>query len=249
MHQNNDFLVRCSELGNIMAKSSGLTKIEAKKLDDLITKQSNSKERYKLEDKRDFKPQFDLSKGAMSFVENKVKNKLLEIDIDFDSNQMLKGTEEEDESIKLFNSVKFKSYKKNIVRISNQWITGECDIDDDKESLIIDIKSSFTKLTFPLMPKDCKNKLYEWQLRGYMMLYDRNNATLAYCLVNTPDHLIPPNDDFNLHNVDDIDPFLRVTTLSFTRDLELEEQIKYKVSECRKYYNHYLNLVLSKNQG
>lgn len=248
MQQNNDFIVRCSALGNIMAKSSGLTKIEAKKLDNLIAKGSNSKERYKLEAKRDFKPDFDLSKGAMTYVENRVKNKLLDIDVEFDTPQTLKGTEEEDESISLFNSVMFKSYKKNIVRITNKWITGECDIDDDKESLIIDIKSSFTKVTFPLMPKDCKNNLYEWQLRGYMMLYNRDNAALAYCLVNTPDHLIPPDDDFNLHNVDDIDPFLRVTTLSFTRDLEKEELIKYKVEECRKYYNHYMDLVLNKNQ-
>ena len=31
---------------------------------------------------------------------------------------------------------------------------------------------------------------YEWQMRGYMMLWDCDTAIVDYCLVDTPEHLI-----------------------------------------------------------
>ena len=242
-----ELLIRCSELGNIMTKSSGLTESEIKELEQLIQKDSKSKKRYNLEKKRDFKPEFDISKGAKTLIENKVKNLLLEIDVDFNTNETEKGTRQEDDSIKVYNAVTFNTYKKNVIRMYNEWITGECDIHDDKRSLIIDIKSSFSKATFPMMPEEGKKTLYEWQLRGYMMLYDCEYSQLAYVLVSTDDDLIPAKDDPNLHYVDDIDPFLLVTTIDYDRDLQKEELIKYKVEECRRYYNHYIDLVLKKN--
>ena len=81
------------------------------------------------------------------------------------------------------------------------------------------------------------------------MLYDVDAAQLAYCLVDTPEHLIPDwEEDIDKYFVSHIDARLRVTTLDFERDKELEEQIKYKIAECKRYYNWYHEQFLNKNQ-
>ena len=40
---------------------------------------------------------------------------------------------------------------------------------------------------------------------------------------------------------------LLVTVLKFERDIELEEKIKYKVGECRRFANYYAAQILNKN--
>ena len=69
-----------------------------------------------------------------------------------------------------------------------------------------------------------------------MMLWDLDQAQIAYCLVSTPDHLIG-YEDKALHQVDHIAPELRVTLVSYQRDKTLEDKIKLKVDEARKYYD------------
>jgi hypothetical protein len=129
--------------------------------------------------------------------------------------------------------VLFTDYKKNTERKTNDWLTGEADIVADK---IIDIKSSWSLTTFPCLASEGENKTYEWQLRAYMMLWDLDSAQIAYCLVNTPDHLVG-FEDKALHQIEHIAPELRVTLLNYKRDLALEDKIKFKVDEARKYYD------------
>lgn len=241
-----EFKVRCSSLGCIMPKSSGLTPTEAEKLRVYIEKGSKSKDREKLEKKRDYKPKFDLSKGAKTFVENQYKEHLFIGSDNFvpnlDTKATLKGNECEDDSIELYNEVFFRNYKKLDAtegRITKDGITGCCDIDDKGDDLIIDIKSSYTYESFPMQPSDINSSLYEWQLRGYMMLYNRQHARLAYCLVETPDHLIPDWEDARKHDVSNVEPRLRVTVVDFERDMELEKEIMYKIAECQRYYKWY----------
>ena len=78
------------------------------------------------------------------------------------------------------------------------------------------------------------------------MLYDKPKAELAYCMVSTPDYLLKDWDNYKIHKVDKFDPFLRVTTISFERDVEKEELIKERVIECGKFYNEYRDSILNK---
>ena len=185
-----------------------------------------------------------LSKGAKTYIKELVVQDLFNFKTILDSKYLDKGIEVEDTSIDLYNEVKSTLYLKNTDRLTNDWITGECDINTGDK--IIDIKSSWSLETFPASPSDIDSKLYEWQLRGYMMLYNVDKAELAYCMVNTPPHLLKDWDYYKIHIVDTIDPTLRLTTIGFDRDLELEEKIKEKVEACGEFYEEYKNEILNK---
>ena len=161
-----------------------------------------------------------------------------------DSKYLTKGIDLEDTSIDLYNEVYSTLYLKNEERLSNDFITGECDI--NAEDTIIDIKTSWSLETFPATPSDINNKDYEWQLRGYMWLYDKPKAELAYCMVNTPDSLLKEWDNRDIHKVDKWDAVLRVTKISFERDEEKEALIEQRVKDCREFYENYKQEILNK---
>jgi hypothetical protein len=157
-----------------------------------------------------------------------------------------KGIEVEDKSIELLSLVKFAQYTKNKVRLHNDFLTGECDINDEKNDEIIDIKSSWSLETFPALPSDINIKDYEMQLRGYMMLYERSKASVCYCMVSTPEGLTMYENKL-LHEVDHIDPFARVTMLSIERDLEIEKQIEERCKLAIDFYYDYIRQLSNKN--
>jgi hypothetical protein len=175
-----------------------------------------------------------LSVGAKTAITKQAKEYVYGYDEKFSSKYTEKGLLCEDRSIELLNSVLFTDFKKNTERKTNDWLTGEADIVTDKA--IIDIKTSWSLATFPCLALEGENKTYEWQLRAYMMLWDLDQANIAYCLVNTPEHLVG-YEDKALHQVEHIAPELRVTLLNYTRDKTLEDKIKFKVDEARKYYD------------
>jgi hypothetical protein len=185
-----------------------------------------------------------LSAGCKTYIKELVKEDLFGYKSTIDSKYLTKGIDMEDTSIDLYNEVHGTLYLKNTERLSNEFITGECDI--NAEDKIIDIKSSWSLETFPASPDDVNNKDYEWQLRGYMMLYNKPKAELAYCMVNTPDYLLKDWDNWDIHKVDKHDPFLRVTCISFERDTEKEELIAQRVKDCREFYNEYKDSILNK---
>lgn len=174
-----------------------------------------------------------LSVGAKTAITKQAKEFVYGYDERFSSKYTEKGLLVEDSSIELLNSVLFSDFKKNTERKTNEWITGEADIVADR---IIDIKSSWSLATFPCLAAEGESKGYEWQLRAYMMLWDLDSAQIAYCLVNTPDHLVG-FEDKALHQVEHIAPELRVTLLNYKRDKALEDKIKFKVDEARKFYD------------
>ncbi len=185
-----------------------------------------------------------LSAGCKTYIKELVKEDLFGYKSTIDSKYLTKGIDMEDTSIDLYNEVHGTLYLKNTERLSNEFITGECDI--NAEDKIIDIKSSWSLETFPASPDDVNNKDYEWQLRAYMWLYDKPKAELAYCMVSTPDYLLKEWDNLDIHKVDKHDPFLRVTTISFERDREKERQIMDRVIECGKFYIEYRDSILNK---
>ena len=175
-----------------------------------------------------------LSVGAKTAITKQAKEYVYGYDETFSSKYTEKGLLCEDRSIELLNSVLFTDYKKNAERKTNDWLTGEADLVTPNQ--IIDIKTSWSLSTFPCLASEGENKTYEWQLRAYMMLWDLDQAQIAYCLVSTPDHLIG-YENKALHQVDHIAPELRVTLVGYQRDRTLEDKIKFKVDEARKYYD------------
>jgi len=185
-----------------------------------------------------------LSAGCKTYIKELVKEDLFNYKSTIDSKYLTKGIDMEDTSIDLYNEVHGTLYLKNTERLSNEFITGECDI--NSEDKIIDIKSSWSLETFPPSPEDINNKDYEWQLRAYMWLYNKPKAELAYCMVSTPDYLLKDWDNLDIHKVDKHDPFLRVTCISFERDRDKEQEIMERVIECGKFYNEYRDSILNK---
>jgi hypothetical protein len=84
-----------------------------------------------------------LSKTCKSEIESLVKQKLYGYNTYISSKYLSKGIQLEDKSIELYNEVFFTNHIKNETRLSNDWITGECDINAD--DLIIDIKTSWSE--------------------------------------------------------------------------------------------------------
>jgi hypothetical protein len=197
-----------------------MLKIRASSLAEIMTDQKGKDE--------------TLSVGAKSAITKQAKEFVYGYDETFFSKYTEKGLLCEDQSIELLNSVFFTNYKKNAERKTNDWITGEADIVAPDQ--IIDIKSSWSLATFPALSSQGEDKTYEWQLRAYMWLWDLDYAHIAYCLVNTPEHLVG-FEDKKLHQVEHINPELRVTVVKYVRDKALEDKIKFKVDEARKYYD------------
>ncbi len=188
----------------------------------------------------------DLSVGAMTYCRQLAKEAVYQYRASPSSKEMEKGTICEEQSIELYNEVFFTNLTKNPQRKKNEWLIGECDLDTG--SKIIDIKTSWSLATFPAVKSDAHDSAYEWQGRGYMMLWDRPLFELAFCMVSTPLELIGWEDE-EAHLVDHIDPALRVTTLEYARDMEKESLIKIKVEAARAYINKIFDEIATDHGG
>jgi hypothetical protein len=189
-----------------------------------------------------------LTEGAKTYISELVKKEVYEYKTLIDNKYLNKGITCEDDSIDLYNEVHFTKYEKNTVRLYNKYIQGECDINAPNK--VIDIKTSWDKSTFPAIEqeaiKQVKKAGYEWQLRGYMWLYNKPFAEIAYCLVETPDNLLEWENNLTLHHVDDILPELRITKVKFNREEEKENLIEAKVIEARRYAKWYFEQIRKK---
>lgn len=174
----------------------------------------------------------------------------------------IKGTLVEEDSMTLFSRVTKRYYVKNEESMANDYIKGTPDIItslDVKDMEIIDIKSSWDIFTFMRAKyKNELNKMYYWQLQGYMFLTGAKKARLAYCLVNTPDQLIEDEKRFLWYKMgqpdkespvwsdacleidrnciyDDIPMQERLHQISFERNDADIEKLYTKVLACRKW--------------
>ena len=177
-----------------------------------------------------------LSETAKSYVRELVSQDVFGVDFEIDSKAIRKGIECEPDSIDLFNRVFGRDLKKNDERRTDEFLTGESDLPDVDE--VVDIKTAWSVATFPLCRDDVTDaqlKLYDWQLVGYMRLWNKPRARLAYCLVDTPERLIG-YEPIPLHAVSHIPDHLRVTSWVLHRDAAKEALMIEKIKAARAYY-------------
>lgn len=181
------------------------------------------------------KAEGELSVGAKTYIRELAQQAIFGIEFEFSNKETDKGLEVEQDSIDLLNRVRGLSLAKNAERRENGYITGECDLYDAERRRGHDLKSSWSAKTFPGWVKDCEDKLYEWQMRGYMMLWDADEWEVNYALVDTPERLIG-YEPLQMHVVSHIPEHMRLTTWSLKRDAEKEALIVRKVQAAQIYY-------------
>lgn len=175
-----------------------------------------------------------LSVGAKTYLRELAMQEILDLEFEFSSKETEKGQLVEPESIALLNRVRGLSLAKNAERRSNGWITGECDLFDAPRKRGHDLKSSWSAKTFPGWLADCTDSLYEWQMRGYMWLWDADEWEVNYALVDTPEHLIR-FEPLQLHLVSHLPDHMRLTTWPIERDREKEALMQERVEAAREY--------------
>jgi len=177
-----------------------------------------------------------LSVGAKTYVRQLAAQEIFGVDFEVSSKQMEKGILVEQDSIDLLNSVRQLFLSKNTERRENEFITGECDLFDEFNSRGHDIKSSWSVATFPIAVIDCEDKIYEWQMRGYMWLWNAEEWEVNYALVDTPERLIG-YEPMQMHIVSHIPKNMRITTWKVKRCHEKEKAIAEKVAHARSYFD------------
>lgn len=179
-----------------------------------------------------------LSVGAKTHIREVLAQDIFGVQFEISERKLEKGIEVEPESLALLNRVRGLKLVRNAERRKNEWITGEADIFDAAPRIGHDLKSAWSVATMPICVEDIagsQRALYEWQMRGYMMLWDAEEWHVDYCLVDTPERLIG-YEPLTMHVVSHIPEHLRVTSWVIKRDRAAELAIIKKVKHARAYY-------------
>lgn len=270
----NEILFRCSSLGHIMTEPQGKSNLEkyteAKaNADKNYVKYSEAKNKETKSAKNDFarwqkyesiqfglfeiKDEIQISESCLTHLAD------LYTAIKFDRRREIvnkyfeKGNFCEEGSITTYSRFKKTSFIKNEAFFKNEFICGTPDIIKDGE--VVDIKTSWDLITLNRnLVKDLID-MYKYQVLGYMALTGAKKGKVAYCLVNTPQHLIdaeksklkyrlPENeleagyaeiDRLSLY--DDIEIKDKVIEFNVVYDPDLIERIYERVKSCRQYIN------------
>lgn len=191
----NDIYFRCSSNGHLMADGDGVTAKQLELINEFESRPKltdKQKDEYnRLIEKRD-NPALpdgviihlvDIFASAKYGRREEITSKFLE-----------KGHACEEDNITLLSRVNKLIYKKNNVRLTNEYVTGEPDLfigeDITNATETIDTKTSWSLHTF-LRSKHAKLKsIYYWQGVGYMWLTGALKHTVSYGLVNGTDTAI-----------------------------------------------------------
>ena len=153
-----------------------------------------------------------------------------------------KGNLLEDLAIQMSGKMRLRNYQKHVGRVENELITGECDVLDLKNKLIIDTKCTWDIGTHPFFADEAMEKVkkagYDVQMQAYMWLYDCEVANVDFWLFPCPPELLKDWDDIDqlVHLVEKIDIRERKTTVVIERDEAIIQKIKDKVPHCQEYY-------------
>jgi hypothetical protein len=132
-----------------------------------------------------------LSTGGVSFLDEIFQDFALGRYDQIFNNYMEKGVLNEEDSAAIYTRVTgdlLVTAKDN--RKYNDWISGKYDGIVKKE-LVVDIKSSYERKTFPLTKTEANvDKIYFWQLTAYMWLTGMKKSRLAYVLTDSPPHIV-----------------------------------------------------------
>jgi hypothetical protein len=195
-----------------------------------------------------------LSKTTMSALDDIYIREVWGRDKDISSKYLDKGNYTEEDSIDLLYKKYGKLFIKNKEHLSNDFITGTPDIIDDE---IYDLKSSWDIWTF--RASDGSNKDYFWQGLGYMWLTKRLKFRLAYCLNDTPEHLVvgeqkravygagqDPESIEGMETMEKVEKNLifkdipwekRIKVFEYDFNADLVEQLKTRIMDAREYLN------------
>ena len=153
-----------------------------------------------------------------------------------------KGNLLEDLAIEMSGKMRLRNYQKHVGRVENELITGECDVLDLKNKLIIDTKCTWDIGTHPFFQDEAEEKAkkagYDWQMQGYMWLYDCDQAYIDFWLFPCPVELTNNWDDRDqlIDLVERIDIRERLTTVVYQRDESMIQKIKDKIPHAQAYY-------------
>ena len=153
-----------------------------------------------------------------------------------------KGNLLEDLAIEMSGKMRLRNYQKHVGRVENELITGECDVLDLKNKLIIDTKCTWDIGTHPFFADEAMEKVkkagYDVQMQAYMWLYGCDVANIDFWLFPCPPELLNGWDDIDqlVHLVEKIDIRERKTTVVIARDEAIIQKIKDKVPHCQEYY-------------
>ena len=153
-----------------------------------------------------------------------------------------KGNLLEDLAIEMSGKMRLRNYQKHVGRVENELITGECDVLDLKNKLIIDTKCTWDIGTHPFFADEAMEKVkkagYDVQMQAYMWLYGCDVANIDFWLFPCPPELLKDWDDIDqlVHLVEKIDIRERKTTVVIERDEAIIQKIKDKVQHCQEYY-------------
>ena len=153
-----------------------------------------------------------------------------------------KGNLLEDLAIEMSGKMRLRNYQKHVGRVQNELITGECDVLDLKNKLIIDTKCTWDIGTHPFFADEAMEKVkkagYDVQMQAYMWLYGCDVANIDFWLFPCPPELLNGWDDIDqlVHLVEKIDIRDRKTTVTIERDEAVIQKIKDKVPHCQEYY-------------
>lgn len=153
-----------------------------------------------------------------------------------------KGNLLEDLAIEMSGKMRLRNYQKHVGRVENELITGECDVLDLKNKLIIDTKCTWDIGTHPFFADEAMEKVkkagYDVQMQAYMWLYGCDVANIDFWLFPCPPELLNGWGDIDqlVHLVEKIDIRERKTTVVIERDEAIIQKIKDKVPHCQEYY-------------
>ena len=227
------FKIRCSAIGQIMAEPKSKKDREAGLL----------------------------GQTAKTYCENWLKEQLYGRRKEISSNKMEKGTIVEESSLDSLISEGVVPFSfKNEKFFEDDFLTGTPDVLTDK---VIDLKNSWDAFSFPLFETEITNKVYMYQLQGYMSLTGLKSAELIYILSNTPADFVDKeifyatkdkvlsisetkeiNDKIkDYHNYDKFDKKLRVKRFNLEFDENIIKKIHSQVEKCRNYINELLTQI------
>jgi hypothetical protein len=124
--------------------------------------------------------------------------------------------------------------------VEDEYFVGSCDV--MLNNLIVDVKSVWNRKTLQEAATEIIDSDYEWQGRGYMHLYGKDEFILFYGLLDTPAECNYDNEVI----YSDMPENERWVAFHVHKNEELIQQIIDKVERCREWLVQYDALVKSK---
>lgn len=129
--------------------------------------------------------------------------------------------------------------EKNRVRISDEYFTGECDV--DLSECVIDVKAAWNKTTLHQRVIEKIDEDYKLQLEIYCHLYGKPKGILFHGLMDTP----PDANNGNEVIYSDLPDKERWFAFTIPANPTRIDQVRERVLMCREYLVRYDNLIRS----